>query len=146
LLAPIHDVRTGKSKTSVAHYQKSTAFDVLKEKIEMKKKMTLMLGLLIVLSVVFTVSTRSSSGYASAQARFVQCPANLVAPYGGNGWSTIQVQANFAKAVVTPQGLMTCQYGFGGPNPKPKPFFGVSQPCPAGMHCVVQGNGFRITP
>jgi hypothetical protein len=113
----------------------------------MRKQITLMLGLLIVLGVFFTASTRSSSGYASPQTRFVPCPANLVAPYGGSdGWSTIQVQANFAKAIVTPQGLMTCQYGFGGPNPKPKPFFGVSKPCPAGMHCVVQGNGFRIIP
>lgn len=127
--------------------KESTAFEVLKEKIEMKKKITLMLGLLIVLSVVVVVSTRSSSGYAAAQARFIPCPANLIAPYGGSdGWSTIQVQANFAKAVVTPQGLMTCQYGFGGPIPKPKPFFGVSKPCPAGMHCVVKGNGFSITP
>jgi hypothetical protein len=135
------------SKQQSPTTNKSTVFDVLKEKIEMKKNMTLMLGLLIVLSVFFAASTRSSSGYASAQTRFVPCPANLVAPYGGSdGWSTIQVQANFAKAIVTPQGLMTCQYGFGGPNPKPKPFFGVSKPCPAGLHCVVQGNGFRITP
>jgi hypothetical protein len=123
-----------------------TLFELRKEKIEMKKQITLVLGLLIVLGVFFTASTRSSSGFASAQTNFVPCPANLVAPYGGNGWSTIQVQANFAKAIVTPQGLMTCQYGFGGPNPKPRPFFGVSKPCPAGKHCVVQGNGFRITP
>jgi hypothetical protein len=122
-----------------------TLFELQKEKIEMRKQVTLMLGLLIVLGVFFAASTKSSTGYASPQARFIPCPANLVAPYGGSdGWSTIQVQANFAKAIVTPQGLMTCQYGFGGP--KPKPFFGVSKPCPAGMHCVVQGNGFRITP
>jgi hypothetical protein len=119
-------------------------FVLLKEKTEMKKHLTLMLGLFMILGVFLAASTRSSSGYASAQTNFVPCPANLVAPYGGNGWSTIQVQANFAKAIVTPQGLMTCQYGFGGP--KPKPFFGVSKPCPAGHHCVVQGNGFRITP
>jgi hypothetical protein len=112
----------------------------------MKKHMTLVAGLLIVLGAFLTASTGSSNGLAAGQARFVACPASLVAPYGGNGWSTIQVQANFAKAVVTPQGLMTCQYGFGGPNPKPKPFFGVSQPCPAGMHCTVSGNGFKITP
>jgi hypothetical protein len=113
----------------------------------MKKYTTLMLGLFIVVSVSLATSTRSVSGYAAAQpGNFVACPAFLVAPFGGNGWSTIQVQANFAAAIVTPQGLMTCQYGFGGPIPKPKPFFGVSKPCPAGFRCVAERNGFRLRP
>jgi hypothetical protein len=54
------------------------------------------------------------------------------------------VQANFAAAMVSPQGVMTCQYGFGGPHPKP--FFGIQKPCPAGFKCVAERNGFRTIP
>jgi len=106
------------------------------------------LGLLIAVGLLLITVTKSPSSNAEASAgpdNFIQCPASLVAPYGGNdGWSTIQVQANFAAALVTPQGVMVCQYGFGSPHPKP--FFGIEKPCPAGNRCVAQRNGFRVIP
>jgi hypothetical protein len=44
---------------------------------------------------------------------------------------------------VAPNGLLTCQYGFGR---SPPAFFGIQRPCPSGHHCVVAGRGFRVTP
>lgn len=76
---------------------------------------------------------------------FVACPSKVVARFGGfEGWSSIGVQANFAKALVDEQHqLITCQYGFGS---KPEPFFGIQKPCPTGFRCVVEGYGFRLWP
>jgi hypothetical protein len=113
----------------------------------MKKRVMLAFGILIAVGLLLMVVAKSSGGNASASAapdQIIKCPASLVAPYGGNGWSTIQVQANFAAAAVTPQGLMTCQYGF--TSPTPTPFFGIQRRCPPRHKCVVEGNGFRITP
>lgn len=112
----------------------------------MKKKSKLAFGLLIAIGVFLAATPSSQSDPASAtQAQFIECPANLVAPYGGDdGWSTIQVQANFARAIVSPKGLMTCQYGFCGRPPRP--FFGIQKPCPAGFRCIAVRNGFRLVP
>ena len=112
----------------------------------MKKRVMPAFGILIAVGLLLMVVAKSSGSNAAASAapdQIIKCPASLVAPYGGNGWSTIQVQANFAAAVVTPQGVMTCQYGFGQ---QPNPFFGIQKRCPPGHRCVVQGNGFRVTP
>jgi hypothetical protein len=112
----------------------------------MKKRAMMVFGILLAAGLLLMTVTKSSGSDASALAmpdQIIKCPVSLVAPYGSNGWSTIQVQANFAAAAVTPQGLMTCQYGFGQ---QPKPFFGIQKRCPPGHRCVVQGNGFRATP
>lgn len=112
----------------------------------MKKRAMLAFAILIAVGLLLMTVTKSSGSDASAPAtpdQIIKCPVSLVAPYGGNGWTTIQVQANFAAAVVSPQGLMTCQYGFGQ---QPAPFFGIQRRCPPGHRCVVEGNGFRVTP
>jgi hypothetical protein len=107
----------------------------------MKKTAMLMIGLLMAVGVMFAGATPSSSGNASADPdSFVPCPAHLVAPYGSAGWSTVNVQANFAHALVTPQGVMVCQYRFGGGAT----FFGIEKPCPAGARCLAERDGFRI--
>jgi len=96
---------------------------------------------LLLTSVLWGVSQPPTA----AQAVAIPCPSSLTAPFGGmEGWSTINVQANFAKAVVDERRrLMTCQYGFGQ---MPEPFFGIQKPCPMGRRCVVKGNGFRLLP
>jgi hypothetical protein len=54
------------------------------------------------------------------------------------------MQANFARALLDDSnGRLTCQYGFG---PNPEPVFGLQQPCPQGMICLVKGHGFRLLP
>jgi hypothetical protein len=112
----------------------------------MKKSAKLAFGLFIVISTLFAAATQSPNRNALAsQDQFISCPASLVAPYGGSdGWSTIQVQANFAHALVSPQGLMTCQYGFGAQPVKP--FFGIQKRCPQGFQCVAERNGFGVRP
>jgi hypothetical protein len=107
----------------------------------MKKTATLVIGLLMAVGVMFARATPSSSGNALANPdSFVTCPSHLVAPYGGGGWSTINVQANFAHALVTPQGVMVCQYRFGSGAA----FFGIEKPCPAGARCIPERDGFRV--
>src|SRR5216684_2172096 len=108
----------------------------------MKKSSKLALGLLIAVSALFAGATQSSSRNASTTPEsFIACPTHLIAPYGGSGgWSTINVQANFAHALVTPQGVMVCQYRFGSGAP----FFGIEKPCPAGSRCIPERDGFRI--
>ncbi len=73
------------------------------------------------------------------------CPKSVSATYGGvDGWSTVVVQANFARALLAgTNGRLTCQYGFGT---NPEPVFGLQRPCPKGLLCVVKGNGFRLLP
>lgn len=110
----------------------------------MKRTLKLVLGLLIATCTLMAGATTSSRGHASpAQALFVPCPTHLVAPYGGmDGWSTINVQANFARAVLSPTKLMTCQYRFGSGAI----FFGIQKPCPPGARCIPVRNGFRVIP
>ena len=85
----------------------------------------------------------SHSNASPAPATFEHCPSHLIAPYGGmDGWSTINVQANFARALLSPTGMMTCQYRFGSG----RPFFGIQKACPAGKRCIPLRNGFRIVP
>lgn len=110
----------------------------------MKVHTKLGLGLLIAAALLFATASQSSDGNAATpQQNFIECPASLIAPYGGSGgWSTIQLQANFAKAVMDGT-KMTCQYGFGA---NPKPVFGIQKPCPAGLKCVPFKNGFKLTP
>jgi hypothetical protein len=112
------------------------------EEIEMKKTAMLVIGLLLAVCAMFAGATPSSSGNARANPdSFIPCPAHLVAPYGGSGgWSTVNVQANFAQALVTPQNLMVCQYRFGNGGP----FFGIEKPCPVGSRCIAERDGFRV--
>jgi hypothetical protein len=107
----------------------------------MKKTAMLVLGLLMAVGVMFAGATPSLSGNALAEPdSFIPCPAHLVAPYGSNGWSTVNVQANFTHALVTPQGLMVCQYRFGSGAA----FFGIERACPAGSRCTAERDGFRV--
>ena len=53
-------------------------------------------------------------GPAAQSETTIPCPRAVDAPFGGfDGWSQIEVQANFARALVARNGLLTCQYGFG---------------------------------
>ena len=110
----------------------------------LKLVLAILLGILIASCALVTGATPSSPVHSSpTPALVVLCPAHLVAPYGGtNGWSTVNVQANFARALVTPAKKMVCQYRFGAG----KPFFGIEKPCPAGSTCTPRPNGFLITP
>ena len=109
----------------------------------MNRRLTVIFGVLIVGCGLLAAAFGSSRGKAAAPALSVPCPASLVAPYGGSdGWSTVNVQANFARAVMSPDKKMTCQYRFGSGAI----FFGIQKPCPAGSVCVVRRNGFLITP
>jgi hypothetical protein len=112
------------------------------EEIKMKKTAMLVIGLLMAVGVMFAGATPSSSGNALAVPdSFIPCPAHLVAPYGGGGgWSTVNVQANFAHAMITPQNVMVCQYRFGSGIP----FFGIEKPCPVGSRCIAERDGFRV--
>ncbi|MFY9618846.1 MAG: hypothetical protein WAM70_16615 [Pyrinomonadaceae bacterium] len=108
----------------------------------MNRHLTVIFGVLIVGGALLAAAFGSSRGKA-ASPLFVPCPPHLIAPYGGaDGWSTIQVQANFAKAVMAPGKKMTCQYRFGS-HPIA---FGIQKPCPAGSVCVAKPKGFLITP
>ncbi len=110
----------------------------------MKKIAKLTFGLFIIAGALFVGVNPSASGNASmAPPSFIACPPHLIAPYGGSGgWSTVNVQANLARALVTPSRVMVCQYRFGSGAP----FFGIEMPCPAGKHCWVERAGFRVTP
>lgn len=110
----------------------------------MKRSLKLVLAVLVGTGALLAGATNASRGHsAPAPASFEACPTHLIAPYGGtDGWSTVNVQANFARAVVAPGRIMTCQYRFGsGPV-----FFGIQKPCPAGSRCIAVVNGFRIVP
>ncbi len=108
----------------------------------MKKTAILVTGLLMAVGVMFAGTAASSSGSAFANPdSFIPCPPHLVAPYGGSGgWSTVNVQANFARALVTPARVMVCQYRFGNGAP----FFGIEKPCPAGARCIAERDGFGL--
>ena len=107
----------------------------------MKKTAMLVIGLLMTVGVMFAGAPPSSNGNAAAAPdSFIPCPPHLVAPYGGNGWSTVNVQANFAHAMVTPQRIMVCQYRFGSGAT----FFGIEKPCPPRARCIAERDGFRI--
>jgi hypothetical protein len=108
----------------------------------MKRSLKLVLGILIGSCTLLAGAT--SRGHSSpTQPLFIPCPTHLIAPYGGtDGWSTVNVQANFARALVTPAKVMVCQYRFG----LGKPFFGIQKPCPAGSRCIPVRNGFRVLP
>jgi hypothetical protein len=109
----------------------------------MNKRLTIVFGLVIVGCALLSASLGSLRGEAAAPSSFVPCPAHLIAPYGGaDGWSTVNVQANFARAILAPGRKMTCQYRFGSGAI----FFGIQKPCPEGSVCVVRRNGFHITP
>jgi predicted metal-binding transcription factor (methanogenesis marker protein 9) len=109
----------------------------------MNRTLTIVFGILLIGGGLLVAALGSSRGKAAAAASFVPCPAHLVAPYGGtDGWSTINVQANFARALMAPGNKMTCQYRFGSGSV----FFGIQKPCPVGSLCVAVRNGFRITP
>ena len=110
----------------------------------MKRRLKLVLVILIGSCALVTGATPSSRSHSSpTPALVVLCPPHLVAPYGGtDGWSTVNVQANFARALVTPAKKMVCQYRFGSG----RPFFGIEKPCPAGSTCTPRRNGFLITP
>jgi hypothetical protein len=110
----------------------------------MKRSLKLVLGILIGSCALVSGATPSSRVHSSpTPALVVLCPAHLVAPYGGtDGWSTVNVQANFARSLVTPAKMMVCQYRFGSG----KPFFGIQKPCPAGSICTPRRNGFLVTP
>lgn len=109
----------------------------------MNTALKLILGVSILGCALLVASFGTSRGKAAAPALFVPCPAHLIAPYGGtDGWSTVNVQANFARALMAPGKKMTCQYRFGSGAI----FFGIQKPCPAGSVCVVRRNGFLITP
>jgi hypothetical protein len=107
----------------------------------MKKIAMLLIGLLMAIGVMFAGATSSSNGNAAAAPdSFIPCPPHLIAPYGGNGWSTVNVQANFTHALVTPQRVMVCQYHFGSGAT----FFGIEKPCPPGSRCIAEHSGFRV--
>jgi hypothetical protein len=110
----------------------------------MKRSLKFVLSILIGSCALVTAATPPSRVHSSpTPALLVLCPATLVAPYGGtDGWSSVKVQANFARAVVTPAKKMVCQYRFG----TGRPFFGVEKPCPAGSTCVARPKGFLVTP
>jgi hypothetical protein len=112
----------------------------------MKRSLRLVLTILVGSGALIAGAAPASSGHstpAPAPASFEACPTHLIAPYGGtDGWSTINVQANFARAFVTPSRMMTCQYRFGAGAP----FFGIQKPCPVGSRCIAVRNGFRIVP
>jgi hypothetical protein len=110
----------------------------------MKKIAKLTCGLFVIAGALFVGVNHSASGNAAmAPASFVACPPHLIAPYGGSGgWSSVNVQANFAKALVKPNQVMVCWYRFGSGAP----FFGLEMPCPAGKHCAAEHAGFRVTP
>jgi len=110
----------------------------------MKRRLKLVLAILIGSFALVTGVTPSSRVHSSpTPALVVLCPPHLVAPYGGtDGWSTVNVQANFARALVTPAKKMVCQYRFGSG----RPFFGIEKPCPAGSTCTARPKGFLITP
>jgi hypothetical protein len=109
----------------------------------MNRRLAIVFGLVIVGCTFLAAAFGSSRGKAAAPALFVECPAHLIAPYGGaDGWSTVNVQANFARALMSPDRKMTCQYRFGSGAI----FFGIQKPCPAGSVCVARRNGFFITP
>ena len=110
----------------------------------MKKIAKLAFGLSIIVGALFIGANQSASSNASVTPdQFVPCPPHLVAPYGGiSGWSTINVQANFAHALVTPHRLLVCKYRFG----TGAAFFGIERPCPPGHRCVAERDGFRVTP
>jgi hypothetical protein len=112
--------------------------------IKMKKSVKLAFGILLVVGAVLAGATPSPSRNASANPdSFIPCPPHLVAPYGGmGGWSTVNVQANFAHAMVTPQRMMVCQYRFGAGAT----FFGIEKPCPVGSRCIAERDGFRVRP
>ena len=85
-----------------------------------------------------------ASATAAEREAMISCPPSVVSSFGGfDRWSQIEVQANFVRALVAPNGLLTCQYGFGR---SPPAFFGIQRPCPSGHHCVAAGRGFRVTP
>ena len=110
----------------------------------MNRSLKLVLSILIGSCALVTGATPPSRVQSSpSPALVVLCPTPLVAPYGGTaGWSTVNVQANFARALVTPAKKMVCQYRFGSG----KPFFGIEKPCPAGSICTPRPNGFLVTP
>jgi len=110
----------------------------------MKRISKLVLSILIGSCALLSGATHSSLGHSSpAPATFVPCPTHLIAPYGGtDGWSTINVQANFARALISPDKKMTCQYRFGTGAPA----FGIQKPCPPGSRCIPVRNGFRVIP
>ena len=110
----------------------------------MKRTLKLVFGLLIATCALLAGATTSSRSLASpAQPLIVTCPTHLVAPYGGmDGWSTVNVQANFARAVLTPTKIMTCQYRFGSGAI----FFGIQKPCPPKLPGIPTRNGFRVIP
>jgi hypothetical protein len=110
----------------------------------MNRIVKLIFSVLIAGCALLATAAGPSSGKATpSQALVVPCPAHLIAPYGGtDGWSTINVQANFARAVIGPDKKMTCQYRFG----RGQIFFGIQKDCPAGSTCVAVAKGFRITP
>ncbi len=110
----------------------------------MKRSLKLTFTILIGICALLASATGYTRAHSSpAQASFIPCPTHLIAPYGGtDGWSTIQVQANFARALVTPTRMMTCQYRFG----TGRPFFGIQKPCPAGSRCIAVRRGFRVIP
>ena len=110
----------------------------------MNRSVKLIVSGLIVGCALLAAPARSSPGNATpSPALLVLCPDHLVAPYGGtDGWSSINVQANFARAIMAPGKIMTCQYRFG----TGKIFFGIQKPCPAGSNCVARPKGFLITP
>lgn len=108
----------------------------------MNRTLKLIFCLLIGGCALLAAVPGSSRGEAAQSPLFVPCPANLVAPYGGtDGWSSINVQANFARALMAGN-KMTCQYRFGSGSI----FFGIQKTCPAGSKCVARRNGFLITP
>ena len=110
----------------------------------LKLVLAILLGILIASCALVTGATPASRVHSSpTPALVVLCPKHLVAPYGGtDGWSTVNVQANFARALVTPARKMVCQYRFGSG----RPFFGIEKPCPVGSTCTPRPNGFLITP
>ena len=110
----------------------------------LKLVLAILLGILIASCALVTGATPASRVHSSpTPALVVLCPKHLVAPYGGtDGWSTVNVQANFARSLVTPAKKMVCQYRFGSGVP----FFGIEKPCPVGSTCTPRPNGFLITP
>jgi hypothetical protein len=110
----------------------------------MKRSLKLVLGIVIASCALVTAATPPSRVHSSpTPALVVLCPKHLVAPYGGtDGWSTRNVQANFARSLVTPANKMVCQYRFGSGAP----FFGIEKPCPAGSTCTARPKGFLVTP
>lgn len=69
----------------------------------MNRRLIIVFGVLIVGGALLAESVGSSRGKAAAPALFVPCSPHLIAPYGGtDGWSTVNVQANFARAIMAP--------------------------------------------